>query len=110
MDNAGRDAVTRPAWRQNAGVSASARGYGHEHRVWRAAVLARDPICRGLDGVPCRKRATHADHIIPLAKGGARYDLANGQGLCAEHHQVKTQRDSQRPSALRPLRKHPGLI
>ena len=65
--------------------TAAERGYDAAHRTWRAAVLARDPICKACG----QERATYADHIIPLNQGGAKLDLANGQGLCARCHQVK---------------------
>lgn len=48
------------------------------HRTWAAQVIARDKACQrcgtNLD--------LTADHITPLAHGGAPYDLANGQALC----------------------------
>ncbi|MCK4624021.1 MAG: HNH endonuclease [Phycisphaerae bacterium] len=49
-------------------------------------VLARDPICR----ICKRKPTTEADHIVPIREGGARYDLANLQGLCKPCHSRKT--------------------
>lgn len=68
--------------------SAQARGYGARHQRWRKAVLARDYyICRG-----CRREAgksAHADHIVPLAKGGG-WSLENGQCLCESCHNRKT--------------------
>lgn len=67
--------------------SSDAQGYGEEHRRWRAEVLAREPVCRWPG---CSAPATHADHIVPWRHGGARYDVANGQGLCARHHNTKT--------------------
>ena len=35
-----------------------------------------------------------ADHIVPLAKGGAPYALDNLQTLCSEDHRLKTQADN----------------
>jgi len=32
----------------------------------------------------------HADHITPIALGGERYDVANGQTLCSSCHGKKT--------------------
>jgi 5-methylcytosine-specific restriction endonuclease McrA len=63
--------------------------YGPEHKAWRAAVLARDPICK-----MCNRMATEAHHIIPIRKGGARYDVANGVGLCHRHHSQATGRET----------------
>jgi len=71
--------------------SPAARGYGARHRLWRAAVLERDPICKHPG---CKQRSTNADHIIPIRQGGARFDVANGQGLCGRHHSAKTGRET----------------
>jgi 5-methylcytosine-specific restriction enzyme A len=66
--------------------SSTQQGYGQEHRRWREEVLTRDPVCR----MCCRRPSTVADHIISRRKGGAQFDLANGQGLCATCHGRKT--------------------
>ena len=71
--------------------TATARGYGPAHRQWRAAILARDPLC-----VRCgRKPSTVADHIVPLRDGGT-WALSNGQGLDVDCHAVKTAEDVRR--------------
>lgn len=57
---------------------------------------AAEPFCRS-----CR---THGllivgvltDHIVPIHCGGAPYDEANLQTLCARCHDIKRQRESQR--------------
>jgi hypothetical protein len=36
------------------------------------------------------KREAHADHVVAISQGGARYDLANGQTLCIACHARKT--------------------
>ena len=66
------------------------RGYDAPHKLWRLAILNRDPVC-----VICEKDgrttpSTVADHIIPLRRGGARFDEANGQGMCSTCHGRKT--------------------
>ena len=61
------------------------RGYGATHRQWRAAILARDAICRACGQAP----STEADHITPLSQRGG-WSLANGQGLCKPCHSRKT--------------------
>ena len=54
-------------------------------REIRAAVLERDPICRG-----CRQVATtDAAHIISRADGGAD-TMANLRGLCHRCHSAET--------------------
>lgn len=80
----------RHAERERGG--ATARGYGHRHRsVFRAQVLARDPICTA-----CRRRpSTVADHWPR-----SRFDLSvlgldpddptHGRGLCEPCHNAAT--------------------
>lgn len=59
--------------------------YNAEHRVWAKRVLELHPIC------PCGARATHADHIVPIADDPSlRFKLSNGQGLCVSCHSRKT--------------------
>ena len=78
-----RRADTRP--------NATRRGYDAQHRKWRKLVLARDPICAGWPkGERCLQPSTVADHVVPISQGGARFDLANGAGLCASHHGAKS--------------------
>jgi 5-methylcytosine-specific restriction endonuclease McrA len=58
--------------------------------AWRArreAWLHDNPEC-----VVCRRPATHADHIVNLASGGA-FD-GPLQSLCSDHHRRKTQNES----------------
>lgn len=73
-------------------VSATAQGYGAEHRErFRAAVLARDPVC-----VLCKRApSVHADHW-PRSKKELRaaglddHHPAYGRGLCAPCHSTET--------------------
>lgn len=75
--------------------SSAARGYGAAHRRRRAYVLARDPLCKEcLRATPQRLTPSReADHIVPLAEGGAE-DVSNMQGLCRPCHSRKTARSS----------------
>lgn len=67
-------------------------GQTAKDREWAEQVLARDPVCR-----MCRRRkATVADHIIPIRDGGARFDLKNGQGLCRPCHSGPKQAEDRR--------------
>lgn len=83
--------------------NAAQRGYcDNSHKQWRMAVLIRDAyqcqVCKKICG---GKRDAHADHILPISQGGARYDLENGQCLCAACHARKTlreQREHSQPS------------
>jgi 5-methylcytosine-specific restriction endonuclease McrA len=79
-----RDDSTRP--------NAAARGYCDKaHRAWRQAVLTK---CNW-QCVDCGTVATdlHADHVVPIAQGGARYDVANGQARCVRCHGRKTRQE-----------------
>lgn len=49
------------------------------HRAWAHAVINRDGMCMHCGAT----NNLTADHITPLAHGGAPYDTANGQALCA---------------------------
>jgi hypothetical protein len=59
-------------------------------RRLRADQLAREPQCRA-----CGAPATHADHIIPLSRGGSPEGPL--QSLCAADHRRKTAQESNRP-------------
>ena len=67
-----------------------------QFQTWRAQVVARaDGRCEAIDrGHRCSKAAPehrmYADHIVELRDGGKPFDVANGQCLCASHHQFKT--------------------
>lgn len=66
------------------------QGYGAQHQRWRAEVLRQHPTCQHCRVVP----SNEADHIIPIREGGARFDPANGQGLCKPCHSRKTAREN----------------
>jgi 5-methylcytosine-specific restriction endonuclease McrA len=81
------------------------------HRNWARTVLRRDREC-----VRCGDRdALEADHILPVAFGGAEHDPANGQALCRTCHKAKTKRESIEGLRRRAARgrvepePHPGL-
>lgn len=81
-------------WEGDDRPNSAERGYGPRHRRWRKKVLARDPLCvhcleRG-DTVP----STVADHITPWQRGGSKYALENGQGLCQTCHNQKTAKET----------------
>jgi shikimate kinase len=60
-----------------------ARGYDHKHVQWRAAVLARDPVCTYCHAAP----STDADHVAPLReRPDLRLDVGNGRGACKPCH------------------------
>jgi 5-methylcytosine-specific restriction enzyme A len=59
------------------------KAYDHAWTKVRAVVLARDRYVCQINGPRCTKHATQADHIVPLAEGGARLDPANVRAACA---------------------------
>jgi 5-methylcytosine-specific restriction protein A len=74
--------------------TAAERGYtSRHHRVWRRAVLRRNPICVIPD---CHEPAVHADHhplsVRQLQALGINPwgDPRRGRGLCASHHSRAT--------------------
>lgn len=78
--------------------NATARGYtDRKHREWRLAVLNRDAWqCRMCGRVCTDRREAHADHRSPVVQGtdycesgASRYDIDNGQCLCASCHAIK---------------------
>jgi len=83
---------TRPRRDETARPNAAARGYCDKaHRRWRQAVLTRDAwACRQCGKID---NANHADHLLPVSHGGARYDVNNGQTLCRSCHGRKTRRE-----------------
>ncbi len=59
----------------------------------RRAFLSHYPVCNdpyGTHGEPLAA-ATQVDHIVPLARGGARADWENLQALCVTCHARKSQ-------------------
>lgn len=83
--------------------SATAQGYGAEHRDrFRSRVIARDPVCVCTTqdhghGTPCGAPSVHADHW-PLSKrelqdrGWDEHDPRHGRGLCHPCHSKETGR------------------
>ena len=84
--------TSRPKRDDTARPNAAARGYCDKaHRRWRQAVLTRDAwTCRDCGRVCSGYREAHADHIVAIAAGGERYDVANGACRCAGCHARKT--------------------
>lgn len=93
--------------------TAAQRGYcDKRHRAWRAAVLLRDSYeCQDCGKVIAAKGEAHADHITPIRQGGDRYDIANGQCLCASCHSKKTLAETRGiPVSRRPWSAHPDWM
>lgn len=81
-----------------------------QQTTWRNTILARDPHCKA-NGPRCTHIATEADHITNIADGGNELDPANGQGLCHNCHNDKTQAEAKtaRSKWKRKPERHPGL-
>ena len=90
--------TSRPKRDDTARPNAAARGYCDKaHRRWRQAVLTRDAwTCRDCGRVCSGYREAHADHIVAIAQGGERYDVANGACRCAACHARKTLSENRR--------------
>lgn len=67
----------------------SVRITGNSLQKIRREFFARNPLCCMCTAEGRTGLATELDHITPLWKGGAEA-ASNRQGLCHEHHQVKT--------------------
>ena len=48
----------------------------------RLRILERDNYDCQIRSPACTKKATQVDHIVPVRKGGARYDPANLRAAC----------------------------
>lgn len=74
---------------------------GAGHTQWRKTVLSRAKGMCEIRGPGCTHRATEADHRVPVAEGGARYDPNNGQAACTPCHKAKTQQEAARGRSRR---------
>ena len=70
---------------------ASRNGSTRRWRNVRARVLRRDLLCL-LQLPGCTTISTTADHILPVARGGALYDMDNLRGACASCNRAKSDR------------------
>lgn len=86
------------------------------HKAWARAVLRNSGGRCEVRRAGCTGVAVHADHVVPVAEGGAEHDPANGQGACQPCHEAKTREETSRGrqryygAAKRPPERHPGLI
>lgn len=70
--------------------SPSRRGYDHQWRKVRDAVLRDEPLCRFCADNGITMPANEVDHIVPIAEGGERLDRANLRPLCKPCHSRHT--------------------
>jgi len=89
----------RPRWIsppkpfEGRGMDNSAFYNSRAWRRFRAGYLMENPLCHECQKMKLVVPATVADHIIPIADGGERWDPANIQALCASHHNSKSGRE-----------------
>jgi 5-methylcytosine-specific restriction protein A len=68
----------------------------YNSRQWRKLrlmILQRDPICKECEKKNIFVSSVVVDHILPINKGGAKYNADNLQGLCTTCHNRKSARD-----------------
>ncbi len=69
---------------------------GKDWQRLRAYKLGQTPLCEHCQAVGRVTAASHVDHIVPWATGGAALDLANLQSLCLPCHSAKSARSGER--------------
>lgn len=74
--------------------SAINRGYDGMWAKFRAGYIKRNPLCRECKSKGIIRAAKEVDHIVPISKGGDKYNEANLQSLCKSCHSRKTMRDN----------------
>jgi len=70
------------------------KGSTRKSRAFRAEHLRREPNCRWCTAQGTSTPGEQVDHITPLSQGGAEFDHANAQTLCAPHHDAKTRAEA----------------
>jgi 5-methylcytosine-specific restriction protein A len=90
--------LTRRAW-DHAGKTRQQRGYGREHERIREELLRTVILCEECTRADRITPGSHADHIVPLAKGGSR-ERSNYQLLCASCHALKSIHDQNKNPRL----------
>jgi 5-methylcytosine-specific restriction endonuclease McrA len=77
--------------------------------VWRKQVMTDPNTGTTKTCEHCREATARiADHIIPIAEGGAKYDPANGQALCEDCDEAKTRTDLHRMALARKAARQPS--
>ena len=90
----------RPAWLP--ARAAVKRTTGRRLQAQRAALFAREPLCRVCVARGFTVLATQRDHIVSLAEGGTDDD-SNVQPLCDDCHREKTLAEALRARGGQPL-------
>ncbi len=95
--------ATRMAW-DHGGKTRQARGYGRAHDLMRKHLMQTVITCEECARQGRTTVGTHADHIIPKAKGGSD-DRDNYALLCAVCHALKSIHDQGKNPRLRKRRR-----
>lgn len=79
--------------------------YGHQWKKLRDSFIKHHPICdcsrvkvyhqqriKTISVAQDKRQAVLVDHIQPISRGGANYDVENLQSLCYRCHSVKTKK------------------
>jgi 5-methylcytosine-specific restriction protein A len=83
--------------RDRARGSPEARGYDWDWRKLRLRVLDRDGWLCQVRLPVCTVDATTVDHVVPLARGGARLDPANCRAACGPCNSSRSAGARRRP-------------
>ena len=83
--------------RDRARGSPGERGYGADWRKLRLEVLERDGWLCQVRLAVCTVDATTVDHVVPLARGGARLDPANCRAACGPCNSSRSAAARRRP-------------
>ncbi len=83
----------RPEWKPSYDNSPRVRGATLQRK--RAALFAREPLCRLCAASGRVTPAVIRDHIVPLAEGGTDDD-SNIQPICKDCDRVKSQAEARR--------------
>jgi len=59
-----------------------AKGSDYRWRKFRLTILERDKWLCKIKSRVCTIKAEHVHHIVPLSKGGDKYDTDNCQSAC----------------------------
>lgn len=80
----------RKPWRNPSPSSTQLKG-ARWNRTRRRALARASWVCQVAG---CAAKATDVHHLTPIADGGAVFDPANLQAICAEHHRKQHRRSN----------------
>ena len=81
----------KPAWTKR--IDAPNRLRGRKLQALRKSIFRDAPLCAVCEAHGRLAQATELDHIVPLYQGGTD-QRDNLQGLCAECHRARTQKEA----------------